>query len=125
MRGRTVVFFDIQGHTGCGGAAACYEAACGRLPVDANSPLAQFVTPMVKLAVELGLGDKNGPAKADAIKLLTEENVRRQVHNIVNSETMQKVWKQGKKGTWFSQVRGLVSTLTRLHQNSDCSWMGI
>ena len=80
---------------------------------------------MVKLAVELGLGDKNGPAKADAIKLLTEENVRRQVHNIVNSETMQKVWKQGKKGTWFSQVRGLVSTLTRLHQNSDCSWMGI
>ena len=69
--------------------------------MDGGSPIAHFLAPLVKLAKELGLGDKNGPTKDEALKLLIEENVRSQVRNIVNSETIQNIWRKGKNGTYF------------------------
>jgi carbonic anhydrase len=82
----------IQGHTGCGGAKACYEAAHGTSPFDPESPLGRFLAPLVKLAKELGPGSNVN----EAIQQLIVENVRRQVHNIVNSKLT-----QGKNGTYF------------------------
>jgi len=103
----------VAGHTGCGGAAACYEVACGGSPVDGKSPIAHFLTPLVKLAKELGLGDKNGPTKDEALKLLIEENVRSQVRNIVNSETIQNIWSKGKNVTVHGWIYGLDTGLVR------------
>jgi len=78
-----------QGHSGCGGAAASIKAARGEVHIDKlTSPLFQFLVPLVRLARELGLGEEfDDMSNKYRLKLLIEENVRRQVRNIVNSET--------------------------------------
>jgi len=82
----------VAGHTGCGGAAASIKAARGEVHIDKlTSPLFQFLVPLVRLARELVLGEEiDDMSNKDGLKLLIEENVRRQVDNIVNSETIQK-----------------------------------
>jgi len=88
----------VAGHTGCGGADASIKAARGQLHIDKlTSPLFQFLIPLVRLARELGLGEIDDLSNKDDetrnkenLESLIEENVRRQVHNIVNSETIQK-----------------------------------
>lgn len=95
----------IAGHTGCGGAAACYEGACGRLPVDPKSTLASWLTPLVELAKELDVDQAE--SKDVALSYLIEENVRRQVANVAASDVMQGTWKDGKNVT----VHGWIYTL--------------
>jgi len=113
-----LVTFDSGSH-GCGGADASIEAACGKVHIDKlTSPLFQFLVPLAKLARELGLGEEIDDMSN---KLLIEENVRRQVHNIVNSDTIQK---RSENGTCFS-YSDKEPPLTHPHRNSDRAWMDI
>ncbi|KAJ7685360.1 carbonic anhydrase [Mycena polygramma] len=99
----------VVGHTECGGAAACFGAACSpafsasaetciidpRLAPDA--PLNQWLTPLTKLVASLKL---SSVPKAEALPLIVEENVKMQVENLCMAQTIVDAWthksRQGK-----------------------------
>jgi len=104
----------IAGHSGCGGAAACYEAACGNALVHAETELGQWLAPLVGLATELG-ASRTPEDKPAALLTLIEENVRRQVAALAASDTMRDAWAMGKEvfvhGWMYSLETGLLRDL--------------
>jgi carbonic anhydrase len=86
------------GHTRCGGAAACHNAAqaiikgelAGGAPIatvphlPATAPINRWLAPLTRLAASL-------PPSPAPIVQLVEENVRTQVANIASTETGRKV----------------------------------
>jgi len=91
----------VVGHTGCGGAAACFNASQSAsfkpgvptavLPdLPADAPINRWLTPMTNLAAELQLSTAD---KAEALEVLVEENVKKQVENLASTADIQHVWK--------------------------------
>ena len=81
----------VVGHSNCGGAAACVKAV-STPPQETNTPLLRWLTPLANLAREL----KVDSLKPDeALSLLVKENVRKQVKNLFESETISKAWARG------------------------------
>ncbi|VDB95368.1 unnamed protein product [Peniophora sp. CBMAI 1063] len=80
----------VVGHTQCGGAAACYEAAKHAQPAaPPQSPLGRWLGPLTDMATKLNL------AHADpehALPVLVEANVRKQVENLCKAAPLRKVW---------------------------------
>ncbi|KAI0260053.1 carbonic anhydrase, partial [Gloeopeniophorella convolvens] len=101
-RPRTVL---LVGHTHCGGALACYNAA--QTPSEAegaaDSPLGRWLAPLTTLA---GTLDVSAPP-AEGLTALVEANVRAQVANIIATPTVSDAWAAGRK-LW---VHGLVYDL--------------
>jgi len=87
----------VVGHTLCGGAAACHSAATQ--PPDPSQPplapaLGRWLEPMTTLAKNLNLGSLDSEM---ALRILVEENVKAQVANVIQTETIVNAWKAGKK----------------------------
>jgi len=92
----------IVGHTQCGGAAASLNAAQAPnfvpkgpiITVDGepvDSPLNRWLEPLTLLAHSLQLPDNSDKS----IETLVKENVKAQVENLANTETIRKAWTQG------------------------------
>ncbi|KAF4576711.1 Carbonic anhydrase [Pleurotus pulmonarius] len=89
----------VVGHTECGGAAACFQAACavGTRPgpvitVPTSPPDAainKWLAPMTSLAASLHLS--TAPA-SEAVPILVEENVKMQVKNLSKTSTITAAW---------------------------------
>ena len=88
----------LVGHTNCGGAAACAQAAAAA-PSEPESALARWLAPLTELARSLG---PDGDLTA-----LVEANVRMQVENLAQSDVLQRAWAAGKD----VQVHGWVYDL--------------
>ncbi|KAK7020469.1 inositol polyphosphate phosphatase [Favolaschia claudopus] len=108
----------VVGHSECGGAAACFGAAnsahfnpsaqvCTIVPgLEPDAPLNQWLTPLTKLVAALKL---SSVPKAEALPLIVEENVRRQVQNLCMAQTIVDAWTDNKK-VW---VHGWVYDLAK------------
>ena len=72
----------VVGHTNCGGAKACVEAAI-LPPEPPTTPLSHWLAPLTDLARKLDVGSMS-PEKR--LPLLVRENVRRQVQNLAKTE---------------------------------------
>ena len=85
----------VVGHTHCGGAAACYQAALTAQESDATpaSPLGRWLAPLTALAASLGLASA---PKEEALATLVEENVRKQVANVCATEPITEAWAKGR-----------------------------
>ncbi|KAL1757186.1 carbonic anhydrase [Schizophyllum commune] len=94
----------VVGHSECGGATACLNASVqlledgARTPCcdpsqPADAPLNRWLAPLTKLAAELKL---SSAPRDEALDALVEENVKAQVENIIQSQTIQKAWQNGK-----------------------------
>jgi carbonic anhydrase len=94
----------VVGHTNCGGAAACYSAALAGSSTTPVDPLSRWLAPLTSLASSLGLASES---KELALTKLVEENVRKQVENIVSTTIIRDAWTNGKK----IHVHGLVYDL--------------
>ena len=81
----------VVGHSNCGGVAACVAAA-GAPPQEPKTPLLRWLAPLTDLARSLG---PNLLPEKEAISLLVEENVRKQVENLAETETIRKAQKRG------------------------------
>ena len=92
----------IAGHTHCGGAAASLKAAqapnfvpdCPIITIDgepADSPLNRWLEPLTLLAHSLRLPQDS----EKSIDILVRENVKVQVENLANTETILNAWTQG------------------------------
>ncbi|KAF5380821.1 hypothetical protein D9615_004085 [Tricholomella constricta] len=109
----------VVGHSECGGAAACLNAAQNALftedgPVvtvpslSPEDPLNRWLEPLTRLAGSLHLSTT---PKIEALPIVVEENVRRQVENLCKSATLVNAWASGdekKKSVW---VHGWVYNL--------------
>ncbi|KAJ7210878.1 carbonic anhydrase [Mycena pura] len=71
----------VAGHTKCGGVEAAWLAS--REPgTPRNTPVERWLVPLIELSRELRLNTLPLDRKEDAVRALTEENVRRQLDNI-------------------------------------------
>ncbi|CAL1697429.1 unnamed protein product [Somion occarium] len=85
----------IAGHTNCGGAAACHAAAQSNAASPAPStPLGRWLEPLTTLAAK---SLSEGETPQDAMLQLVEENIKAQVLNVAQTETLQNIWKKGKQ----------------------------
>jgi carbonic anhydrase len=95
--GFTVV---VVGHTECGGAAACFNAANAPTyspnkaiatdpSLPPNAPLNRWLSPLTHLAASLQL---SSTPKAEALPILVEENVRMQVQNLCQTPIVANAW---------------------------------
>lgn len=108
----------IVGHTECGGAAACFGAACSAQfnphaptcvidpSLEPDAPLNQWLTPLTKLVASLKL---SSVPKVLALPLVVEENVKKQVQNLSMAQTIVDAWTDDKK-VW---VHGWVYDLAK------------
>jgi carbonic anhydrase len=94
----------VVGHTNCGGAIACFDAA-NTPPSEPTTSLGRWLAPLTEHVRTLKL---EGLSKSEALTKIVEESVRVQVANVVNSAPVQAVWAAGKKNLW---VHGLVYEL--------------
>ncbi|KZV71149.1 carbonic anhydrase [Peniophora sp. CONT] len=94
----------VVGHTQCGGATACYEAAKHAHPAaPLHSPLGRWLSPLTDMATKLNLGHTEPD---HAVTALVEANVRKQVENLCEAEPLRKVWDaEGARRVW---VHGLL-----------------
>ena len=81
----------VVGHSHCGGAAASVKAASSP-PQAASSPLTRWLMPLIDLARSLKV-DSLG--EQEAVSLLVKESVKKQVKNLVETETITNTWRQG------------------------------
>ena len=81
----------IVGHSNCGGALACVKAA-STPPQPPKDPLHRWLTPLADLARSLGV-DSMG--EAEALPFLVRENVRQQVKNLAETETIKNALERG------------------------------
>jgi len=92
----------IAGHSHCGGAAASLNAAQApdfipKVPIitidgePADSPLNRWLEPLTLLAYSLQLPDNSD----ESLEILVRENIKVQVENLANTETIVKAWTQG------------------------------
>ncbi|KAJ6502375.1 carbonic anhydrase [Mycena sanguinolenta] len=96
----------IVGHSECGGAAACFGAACSAKfnpsaeicvvdpGLELDAPLNQWLTPLTKLVAGLKL---SSVPKAEALPVIVDENVKRQVQNLCMAQTIVDAWTDDKK----------------------------
>ena len=85
----------IVGHTNCGGAAACRDAASAAASADhehghghaADSPLKRWLGPLTDLARALPEVD---------LTVLAEENVKMGVNNLAACDIIKRAWAAGK-----------------------------
>jgi len=77
----------VVGHTECGGV----KASMNPPDLSPNSPILRWLRPLVILADYLGLG---GKTSKEAVLKLVEENVKMQIANLENTETIKKAWSQ-------------------------------
>jgi carbonic anhydrase len=93
----------IVGHTECGGAAACLEAARSpNLNLDAPittisslptaSALNRWLEPLTRMAAGLKL---SSVPQAKALLTVVEENVKVQVENLTKTSIISDAWKKG------------------------------
>lgn len=94
----------LAGHTHCGGAAACYQAAqeaavaTNAESPKAASPLSRWLAPLTDMIGKLDLSNKS---PSEALDYIVEENVKRQVDNICNAEPIKSAWARGEgKQVW-------------------------
>ncbi|KAI0056984.1 carbonic anhydrase [Artomyces pyxidatus] len=86
----------VVGHTQCGGAAACYQAAQEPPAAEAPAtPLARWIAPLIDLARSLGPGAHE--STAHALRHLVEANVRKQVDNICATPLITNAWAADRK----------------------------
>ena len=92
----------IAGHSGCGGAAASLKATQApdfvpKVPIvtidgePADSPLNRWLEPLTLLAYSLQLPDSGDKS----LEIVVKENIKAQVENLANTETIRKAWTQG------------------------------
>jgi carbonic anhydrase len=92
----------IVGHSHCGGAAASLKAAQApnfvpEVPVitvdsePADSPLNRWLEPLTLLAYSLQLPDSG----YESLETLVRENIKAQVENLANTETIVEAWTKG------------------------------
>ncbi|KAI5990801.1 carbonic anhydrase [Pisolithus marmoratus] len=84
----------IVGHTHCGGAVACMEAAQAQTsnsppPISPDSPLGRWLAPLVNLVTKLDLKTLPAETHLDAI---IEANVKRQVENVCATDVIKGAW---------------------------------
>jgi len=91
----------VVGHTECGGAAACFGAACSPsfsaadetcIVIPGTTPdhsLNQWLTPLTKLVGSLKL---SSVPKSEAMPLVVDENVKMQVDNLAQSQVITNAW---------------------------------
>lgn len=89
----------VVGHTHCGGAKACYSAACAGAAAPGSSsapatPLERWLAPLTALAASLRLS--TAPPEY-ALPLLVEENVKAQVANVVKAAPLLDAWRAQKR----------------------------
>ncbi|KAG5637135.1 hypothetical protein H0H81_005664 [Sphagnurus paluster] len=95
----------VVGHSECGGAAACLGAVqdpsfseygpiatISKLPP--SDPLNRWLEPLTRHAASLNLS--NTP-KAQALPIIVDENVKRQVENLSKTRTLVNAWAANKK----------------------------
>ncbi|KAJ7227592.1 carbonic anhydrase [Mycena haematopus] len=86
----------VVGHTTCGGVEAAWVASKDSA-IPNQTPLQRWLVPLIKLSVELGLNKYPIEEKAKALRILTEENARRQVQYISTLPTIQDALRRGQK----------------------------
>jgi carbonic anhydrase len=96
----------VVGHSECGGAKHCLEAAQDPCPPPQDTPLHRWLEPLTNLARSLGLG--SDPPPEGALSILVKENVIRQVQNLTETETIKHAWDEC-KDVW---IHGLVYDLS-------------
>lgn len=81
----------VVGHSNCGGALACVRAA-GAPPQPADNPLLRWLAPLTDLARSLKVDSLD---EAEALPLLVRENVRQQLKNLAETDTVKNALKRG------------------------------
>ncbi|KAG2356918.1 carbonic anhydrase, partial [Suillus spraguei] len=80
----------LVGHTNCGGAMACIEAAKSTAAKpDASSPLTRWLGPLTALVRSL---DLSACSASEALNKVVEANIIKQVDNICKSEPITTAW---------------------------------
>lgn len=99
-----------QGHTQCGGAAACHAAAQNlNSTAPATTPLARWLNPLTQLASSLASEKTDSHDTSAELATLVEANVCKQVENVVDTDVVQRAWASGKQGTLSEwRARGAV-----------------
>lgn len=82
----------VVGHTNCGGAAACLDAALAP-PTDSESPLLRWLGPLAELARSFA----PNPNREEALQALVEANVAAQVEKVAKTEVIRHAWHEGHK----------------------------
>ncbi|KAJ7172301.1 carbonic anhydrase [Mycena filopes] len=112
----------VVGHTGCGGAAACFGAAssptfsagadiCTIDPSLApDAALNKWLTPLTKHVASLKL---SSVPQAEAMPLIVEENVKLQVQNLSKAQTIVDAWAHKSKKGKEIWVHGWVYDLAK------------
>ena len=78
----------VTGHLRCGGATACHVAASQPSdPAALGTPLGRWLEPLTSLARE----------RTYTLEELVEVNVKKQVANIANTDTIRNAWKRGQE----------------------------
>ncbi|KAF9644965.1 carbonic anhydrase [Thelephora ganbajun] len=103
----------VVGHSNCGGAAACVKAASAPPPDGPpNTPLLRWLEPLTNLARSLSV---NLLPSTEAISLLVTENVKQQVQNVIETETIKEAWARGEDvrihGWVYDLSTGILSDL--------------
>ena len=103
----------VVGHTECGGAKYCVkEASHAPGIVPPRTPIERWLSPLVTLARELHLGSLPPP---EALSILVKENVKRQVKNVAETDTIKEAWGRGENvsihGLLYDLSTGLLSDL--------------
>ena len=96
----------IAGHTQCGGASACYQAATAPTASTPSTPLARWLTPLTKLVASL---DLSTTAPEHVLDRIVHENVKRQVDHVCDAEPVKQAWAAGKHITVHGWVYDLAS----------------
>ncbi|KAF8143547.1 carbonic anhydrase [Mycena galopus ATCC 62051] len=96
----------VVGHSMCGGVTEAWRLS--RKPVvPTDTPIQRWLRPLIALSKELGLDQLALEDRAKAVRILTEENVRRQVSNISNHKSVQDAWdKENLAGGRKLQIHG-------------------
>jgi len=94
----------VVGHTGCGGVHAAYEAAHKPFPpLPPHTPIDRWLAPLTALAKATGVSEAE----------LVAVNIRAQVKNVTNSETIQEAWAKGQNVSVYGWVYDLETGLLR------------
>ena len=86
----------VVGHTQCGGAIACFNAAKNPSSPSDDTPLGRWLTPLTQLASNLQSEFPDG-----GVSLLVEENVKAQVQKVCQAGPVVNAWQgESKKPLW-------------------------
>ncbi|KAF9530231.1 carbonic anhydrase [Crepidotus variabilis] len=109
----------IAGHTNCGGANASLSAALAGSSASqtlSDEPSAGALNKWLEPLTEFALSQKSqlsAKSNSDALTVLVEENVKKQVENVSNSEAIQAAWQAETNGTGRAvRVHGWVYDLS-------------